>query len=412
MPAAARTNRILGPGVAVAAARMRDTPAMARPIPALLDMFDRLLAAPSVSCTEPALDQGNRAVIDLLAEWTGALGFRVEIQEIPGRPGKANLIAVLGEGPGGLVLAGHTDTVPFDADLWNVDPFRLTQREERLYGLGATDMKGFFPIALEAALSVRGARLKEPLIIVATADEESSMDGAKLLVAAGKPRARHAVIGEPTDLRPVRLHKGMMMEAVTVTGQSGHSSNPALGNNALDGMHRVISDLIAFRTELALRHQNPLFEVAVPTLNLGCIHGGDNPNRICGQCELHFDLRPLPGMEPEELRVVIRERLARIAAETGLGIRMRPLFPGLSPFAEDAMAPVVRAAEEFTGHAAGPVGFATEGPFMQELGMQTVVMGPGSIRQAHQPNEYMEQRQVEPAVNVLTSMIRRLCVDA
>jgi acetylornithine deacetylase len=91
---------------------------------------------------------------------------------------------------------------------------------------------------------------------------------------------------------------------------------------------------------------------------------------------------------------------------------MRPLFPGLSPFAEDAMAPVVRAAEEFTGHAAGPVGFATEGPFMQELGMQTVVMGPGSIRQAHQPNEYMEQRQVEPAVNVLTSMIRRLCADA
>jgi acetylornithine deacetylase len=177
-------------------------------------------------------------------------------------------------------------------------------------------------------------------------------------------------------------------------------------------MHRVISDLIAFRTELALRHQNPLFEVAVPTLNLGCIHGGDNPNRICGQCELHFDLRPLPGMEPEELRIVIRERLARIAAETGLGIRMRPLFPGLSPFAEDAMAPVVRAAEEFTGHAAGPVGFATEGPFMQELGMQTVVMGPGSIRQAHQPNEYMEQRQVEPAVNVLTSMIRRLCADA
>ena len=238
------------------------------------------------------------------------------------------------------------------------------------------------------------------------------MDGARLLVASGRPRGRHAVIGEPTDLRPVRLHKGMMMEAVTVTGQSGHSSNPALGNNALDGMHRVISALLAFRAELALKHRNPLFEVEVPTLNLGCIHGGDNPNRICGQCELHFDLRPLPGMEPEELRVAIRERLQSIAAETGLGISMRPLFPGLSPFAEDALAPVVRAAEEFTGHAAGPVGFATEGPFMQQLGMQTVVMGPGSIRQAHQPDEYMEQRQVEPAVRVLSGMIQRLCVDA
>jgi acetylornithine deacetylase len=219
------------------------------------------------------------------------------------------------------------------------------------------------------------------------------------------------VIGEPTDLRPVRLHKGMMMEAVTVTGQAGHSSNPALGNNALDGMHRVMGALMDFRAELARRHRNPLFEVEVPTLNLGCIHGGDNPNRICGQCELHFDLRPLPGMELAELRERIRECIAPIAAETGLGISMRPLFPGISPFAEDALAPIVRAAEELTGHAAGPVGFATEGPFLQALGMQTVVLGPGSIRQAHQPDEYMEQRQVEPATRLLGEMIRRFCVQ-
>ncbi|MFM7274253.1 MAG: acetylornithine deacetylase [Gammaproteobacteria bacterium] len=384
---------------------------MSRPIPELLTMFDRLLATPSVSCTDLSHDQGNLAVVELLAEWCAALGFRVEIQHIPERPGKANLVAVLGNGAGGLVLSGHTDTVPFDADRWSVDPFALTVREGRLYGLGATDMKGFFPIALEAAAAFRGARLAEPLILVATADEESSMDGAKLLVSRGAPRARAAVIGEPTDLRPVRLHKGMMMEAVSVTGQAGHSSNPALGNNALDGMHRVMGALMDFRAELARRHRNPLFEVEVPTLNLGCIHGGDNPNRICGQCELHFDLRPLPGMELAELRERIRERLAPIAAETGLGISMRPLFPGISPFAEDALAPIVRAAEELTGHAAGPVGFATECPFLQELWMQTVVLGPGSIRQAHQPDEYMEQRQVEPATRLLGEMIRRFCVQ-
>ena len=139
------------------------------------------------------------------------------------------------------------------------------------------------------------------------------MDGANMLVATGKPRARHAIIGEPTDLRPVRMHKGMMMEAVTVTGQSGHSSNPALGRNALEGMQQVMADLLAFRDELAARHRNPLFEVEVPTLNFGCIHGGDNPNRICGECELHFDLRPLPGMDLEELRAVIRERLDVVA---------------------------------------------------------------------------------------------------
>jgi acetylornithine deacetylase len=238
------------------------------------------------------------------------------------------------------------------------------------------------------------------------------MAGASQLVASGAPRARHAVVGEPTDLRPVRLHKGIMMEAITVSGRSGHSSNPALGVNALEGMHQVITALLAFRDELAARHRNPLFEVEVPTLNLGCIHGGDNPNRICGQCELHFDLRPLPGMALEDLRATIRERLARIAADSGTTIAMRPLFAGLPAFAEDGAAPIVRAAEELTGHAAGPVGFATEGPFLQQLGMQTVVLGPGSIRQAHQPDEYMEQRQIEPAIGVLSQMIRRFCVDA
>jgi len=384
---------------------------MARPVPDFLTMFDRLLASPSVSCTEPEWDEGNRGVCELLAEWLQALGFRCEIQQMPSRADKVNLVAVLGEGPGGLVLAGHTDTVPFDEKLWQMDPFGLTVREGRLYGLGATDMKGFFPVAIEAALAFRESRLREPLILVATADEESSMDGAIQLVASGRPRARHAVVGEPTDLRPARVHKGMMMEAITVTGQSGHSSNPALGRSALEGMQRVMADLLAFREELAARHRNPLFEVEVPTLNLGCIHGGDNPNRICGECELHFDLRPLPGMDPADLREVIRARLARIAEQTGLGIAMRPLFPGLHPFAEDAAAPIVRAAEEFTGYSAGSVAFATESPFLQRLGMQTIVMGPGSIRQAHQPNEYMEQCQVEPMVTVLQKMIQRFCVD-
>jgi acetylornithine deacetylase len=383
---------------------------MPRPIPDLMTMFDRILAMPSVSCTEPHLDQSNRGVVELLAEWLAALGFATEIQTIPSQPDKANLIAVLGSGPGGLVLSGHADTVPFDEKLWQMNPFGMTLRDEKLYGLGATDMKGFFPIALEAALAFRGHPLREPLIVVATADEESSMDGANQLVAAGKPRARHAIVGEPTDMRPVRLHKGMMMESVTVTGRSGHSSNPALGANALEGMHRVIAELLAFRAEMAATHRNSLFEVEVPTLNLGCIHGGDNPNRICGECELHFDLRPLPGMSLDELRTTIRERLARIADDTGMQIRMRPLFPGLLPFAEDANAPIVRAAEELTGYSAGNVAFATESPLLQQLGMQTVVMGPGSIRQAHQPNEYMELRQVQPAVAILTQMIRRFCM--
>ena len=384
---------------------------MSGSVPDLLTMFDRLIALPSVSCTEPEHDQPNLPVVEQLAEWCEALGFRASIQPIPGYPGKANLVAVMGSGEGGLVLAGHTDTVPFDEALWHSDPFRLTEREGRLYGLGATDMKGFFPIALQAAAAFHGRTLREPLILVATADEESSMCGARQLVACGAPRARHALIGEPTDMRPVRLHKGMMMEAVTVQGRSGHSSNPALGINALDCMHRVIAALMDFRAELAASHRNPLFEVETPTLNLGCIHGGDNPNRICGSCELHFDLRPLPGMDPEWLRGCIRERLAAIATSTGTTIHMRSLFPGLAAFGEDAGAAIVRAAEQLSGHSAGPVGFATEAPFLQQLGMQTIVMGPGSIREAHQPDEFMARSQIDPAVDLLRRMIQGLCVE-
>lgn len=380
-------------------------------VPGLFSMLQALVAAPSVSCSSPQLDMSNRPVIDLLAQWLDALGFAVEISPIAAQPGaqKANLIATLGSGPGGLVLSGHTDTVPFDADRWSFDPFTLTERDQRWYGLGATDMKGFFPVAIEAAKAFAGQKFAQPLIILATADEESSMDGARQLVAQGRPKARFAVIGEPTDLKPARLHKGMMMESLTLIGRSGHSSDPDLGINALEAMNEAMTDLLAFRAQLQERYRNPAFSVEVPTLNLGCIHGGDNPNRICGECELHFDLRPLPGMDPDELRRAIAARLQPLAQRRGVNIQLRSLFPGIRPFEQPADSALVRTLEQLTGHSAGAVAFATEAPFMRELGMDTVVFGPGSIRQAHQPDEYVEIAQLQPAIDTLRALIRKFC---
>jgi acetylornithine deacetylase len=245
--------------------------------PDLIEMIDGLISAPSVSSVNADFDQGNRLVIDRLANWLDSLGYHVEIMPLPGQPDKANLIATLGSGPGGLVLAGHTDTVPWDEGRWNFDPFQLTQQGNRLYGLGTSDMKAFLALAIEAASQFDATQFREPLILVATADEESSMAGARALVDAKRPQARYAVIGEPTGLRPVRLHKGILMEAIHLRGQSGHSSDPSLGNSALEGMHSIIKELISWRTELQTEHRNPLFEVPVPTLNLGHIHGGDNP---------------------------------------------------------------------------------------------------------------------------------------
>jgi acetylornithine deacetylase len=381
------------------------------PAPSLHEMLARLIAIPSVSSVNPAFDQGNRALIDEVAGWMASAGFAVEIIPIPGKPGKANVIGTLGQGPGGLVLAGHTDTVPCDEHLWTHNPFRLTEADGRLYGLGTSDMKSFIALALEAARGLDPAMLKQPLILLATADEESSMAGAETLVRLGRPKARYAVIGEPTGLRPVRMHKGVMMEAIRITGHSGHSSDPSLGANAIEGMQQALGALLEFRTELQACHCNPLFHVPVPTMNLGYIHGGDNPNRICGHCELHIDVRPLPGMNMLELRDMLKERLGRAVTLPGLSLVVEPLFAGTPPMETPPDSPLVRAAEVLTGHAAEAVPFGTEGPYLRELGMDVVVLGPGDIAQAHQPDEYLALDRIEPTLALLRGLIQRFCIN-
>jgi len=135
-------------------------------------------------------------------------------------------------------VAGHTDTVPFDAGRWRYDPFAGAIADERIYGLGSADMKSFLALAIEAAREFSVRDLRQPLVVLATADEESSMSGARALAAANRPLGRHAVIGEPIGLKPIRMHKGILMEAIRLEGRSGHSSNPALGASALEGMHQ------------------------------------------------------------------------------------------------------------------------------------------------------------------------------
>jgi acetylornithine deacetylase len=379
-------------------------------IPALLDMISDLIAAPSVSSTNPALDQGNMAVIELLANWLEDTGFDIEIMRLPGEPAKANLIATLGSGSGGLVLAGHTDTVPYDQGKWRYDPFRLTNTDGKLYGLGTSDMKSFMALALEATRELQAHDLQEPLILLATADEETSMSGARALVEHNRPQARHALIGEPTGLRPVRMHKGIMMEAIRLTGQSGHSSDPALGNSALEAMHSVLGTLINWRRELQERHHSPFFAVPVPTLNLGHIHGGDNPNRICASCDLHIDLRPLPGMDLQELRDEMRNRVLNVLQDTGIEADFESLFEGIPAMETPATARIVQLAGELTGHTPEAVAFGTEAPYLSSLGMETVILGPGDIAQAHQPDEFIRVDRLDPTVDLLKSLINTVCI--
>jgi acetylornithine deacetylase len=271
-------------------------------------------------------------------------------------------------------------------------------------------MKGFFAVAMEAIQQTDLTKLKAPLTLIATADEESTMSGARFLSESGLSQGEAVIIGEPTSLKPVRMHKGISMQAIRITGRSGHSSNPELGNNALEAMSEVLGELQTFRTRLQSTYQNSGFAVTVPTLNLGCIHGGDNPNRICGQCELQYDLRPLPGMAIDDLRNEITTLLEPIADRRGVMIEQEILFGGVEAFEEPASSELVTNAENFTGTNAESVAFATEAPFYKGLGKQTIILGPGSIDQAHQPNEYLPDNQVLPAIDIYRRFIQHYCL--
>lgn len=382
-------------------------------LPSFTEQLHALLALPSVSSSTPGRDMGNRAVIDVLAGWLESIGFAVEIMPVTSCGHKANLIATKGKGDGGLVLAGHTDTVPFDDNLWSVNPLALTEKDNRFYGLGVCDMKGFFPLAIAAAQMFADKTPTAPLIILATADEESSMNGARVLLEHGKPNARYAVIGEPTGLKPVRMHKGVMLECVRITGHSGHSSNPALGASALDAMTVALNELTNLRNEWQQRYRNAQFSVDVPTMNFGYINGGDNPNRICGCCELQFDVRPLPGMVIADLQAEIDARLQRVDTLNGrISIERISLMHAIAPFEENENSELVGALEKLTGYKAESTAFGTEAPFLQQLGMQTVIYGPGDIAQAHQPDEFLALDRIQPTIDVLTKLIGQYCFSS
>jgi len=382
----------------------------------VIQRIKRLIASPSVSSTNPHWDSSNLDVIQHLADFAEAQGFAVDIQPLPGNPDKANLVARLGpESPSnqrrGLVLSGHTDTVPFDAERWRSDPLQATEYDGALYGLGSADMKSFFALALAAADSFNAKALSAPLYLVATCDEESTMAGARHLVAETFAGARAAIIGEPTSLQPVRMHKGIMMQAITVKGRSGHSSNPALGNNALDALPVLLNLLSEYRLNLAQRFRCELLPVASPTLNFGCIHGGDNPNRICGEVELHFDVRLVPGLDFNAVEAELQHFVEQLAKDRELDVEMRRLIEPVPAFEQPISADLVALTESLSGHDAMGVNYATEAPFLQQLGLETIVLGPGSIDTAHKADEHLPLNQLKPAIKLLQSAIANYCTS-
>ena len=378
-------------------------------IPSIAEMFRHLVNTPSVSCANKSLDRSNLEVLNHLANWLCDLSFDVDIISLEHDATKANLVATRGTGEGGLILAGHSDTVPCDEKQWHSSPYELVEKQGNYFGLGTCDMKGFFPIALAAVNGFVAQKLSKPISVIATSDEETSMAGARHLSRAGCPKADVAIIGEPTDMAPVYAHKGLATMFARITGSAGHASNPKLGNNALDAMHIAIGELIKYREDLACRFHNPIFEVRMPTINLGCLHAGDNPNRICERAELLFDIRILPEMDPEAVVQEVQNILQRVSDTTGTEVESDITFPVVPPYQTSPNGSLMKKMTEITNFAPSTVAFGTEAPFYSELGIDTVVFGPGSVSQAHQANEYLACDRIDPSINILRDLIYSYC---
>lgn len=380
---------------------------MTKSIP-FLQRYQQLIEIPTISSLEPQFDLTNRPLIELLASWLADFGFKTEIIKVEGSREKYNLLATYGEGEGGLLLAGHTDTVPFDEGRWQFAPFKLTEKDGKFYGLGSADMKGFFAFVVDAVSQIDLRKLTKPLRILATADEETTMLGARTFAQHAHIRPDCAIIGEPTSLKPIRAHKGHLAEAVRIIGKSGHSSDPANGINAIEIMHQATCNLLALKHRLQQDFRNELFKVPYPTMNFGNIHGGDALNRICACCELQLEIRPLPHLAVQDLQDLLQQSLAPLIAEYGDRIEIHHLHGGIPGYECEHSAQIVQVVEKLLGEKCEAVNYCTEAPFINQL-CPTLVLGPGAIEQAHQPDEFLDSRFVRPTQALLTKLIHHFC---
>lgn len=362
----------------------------------------------------------NLALIQWVEGYLADLG--VPTRRVPNADGtKSNLMATIGPAvEGGIVLSGHTDVVPVDGQPWSSDPWTLTERDGRLYGRGTCDMKGFLALALAAAPELAKATLSRPVHLAFSYDEEIGCLGAPdmiAVIAAEVPKPALVVVGEPTDMVAVRGHKGIATFTVTVTGREAHSSLTHLGISA----NMVAIKLMAMLVELSERLEREAdpaspFTPKGASLTIGMIHGGTAGNILARECAFLFDLRTPAGQDPMALLTDVFAAAARMDAEIkakapegGVKIERRSLTPALAP-EENGVA------EAFARRLAGDNGpprvvpYAAEAGQFQGAGFSTVICGPGSIDQAHQPDEYVEISQMQRGAAFMRRLIEDLSI--
>jgi acetylornithine deacetylase len=360
------------------------------------EILERLVAFETVS------DRPNGALVDYVRDLLGAAGIACEI--MPDQSGaKSSVFATIGpDGPGGVLLSGHSDVVPVAGQAWTRPPFRLTAEGGRLYGRGTTDMKGFVAAMLNAALRAARAPLARPLHVALSYDEEVGCTGVRPMLghlAARRLRPAYCLIGEPTRLVPATGHKGKTALIATCRGRGGHS---ALAPRALNALY-LATDLVAairrLQAEIAERgardHDHP---VPYTTLHVARIEGGGALNIVPHLAQVHFEIRNLGADDPEALIARLRAEAAAIVAATGdadaaIDVAVTGGYPGLDT---PATLPAVREVCRLAGaKGTTKVSYGTEaGLFAAALGVPAVVCGPGDMAQGHLPDEFIDRDEL------------------
>jgi acetylornithine deacetylase len=344
-----------------------------------------------------------------LVEWVEGYLDKLGVphRRVPNADGsKSSLIATIGPMvEGGVVLSGHTDVVPVDGQPWSSEPFTVVEREGRLYGRGTCDMKGFIALALAAAPEILAVNPKKPVHLAFSYDEEIGCLGAPAMIETIKrelPRPSLVVVGEPTDMEAVSGHKGISTFHVTVIGREAHSSQTQQGVSANMVAVKLMAALVELSERLE-READPasIFTPKGATLTIGVVHGGTAHNILARECHFHFDLRCPPGLEPMDLLggfFALAEQLdAQVKArapEAGVSVQRHSNVPSFAPERDGAAEAFARRLAGDNGPARA-VSYAAEAGQFQGAGFSTVLCGPGSILQAHQPDEYVEVSQME-----------------
>ncbi len=361
--------------------------------------------------------ESNLPLADFLADYLDRPGVRVARN--PSADGaKTNLVVAVGpetDDREGLVLSGHMDVVPAEESDWRSDPFTLTESGDRYVGRGTADMKGFLALAANRLAAADASALRRPLALLFTYDEEVGTLGARRFTETFGPIARlprHVVIGEPTALRVVRAHKGMVRLRLRFTGRAAHSGYPHLGRSAIEPAARAIVALSVLRRELEAErppHGDAFPDVPFVALNVGTVAGGSAANVIPDRCEVHLGIRVLPGMTVEDVATRVR---AAVAAAVEEPFALEPVSESPAMLL-DPDAPIHRALCEAVGQRGShSVMFASDAGWLQRAGFESVLFGPGSIEVAHQPNEFLPVGEFRRAGDVLDGLIHRSCARA